>query len=76
MNKVAVEFVKYVLQQNPQANSFEEIYDAMTRTACNRSFHNLGYEELAFTGISFALFATSELERLINEVQNSKYLDH
>ena len=75
MNKVAVEFVKYVLQQNPHANSFEQIYDAMTRTACSRSFHNLGYEELAFTGISFSLYATNELESLIDEAKSS-HVDH
>lgn len=71
MNKVAVEFVKYVLQQNPRATSFADIYDAMARVACARSFYNLGYEELEATGISFALFATSELERLIKEAQRS-----
>ena len=69
MNKVAVEFVRYVLQQNPEAHNFVEIYDAMSRTACARSFHNLGYEELAIAGISFSLLNTNKLERLITEAQ-------
>lgn len=70
MNKVAVEFVRYVLKQNPEADNFVEIYDAMSRTACTRSFHNLGHEELAIAGISFSLLNTSELEQLISEAQN------
>ncbi len=71
MNKVATEFIKYVLTQNPDATNFAEIYDAMSRTACNRSFHNLGYEELALAGISFSLLNTRELEDLISKVQTS-----
>ncbi len=71
MNKVAVEFVRYVLQQNPQADSFVAVYDAMTRAACARSFHNLGYEELAQTGVSFSLLDTTHLERLISEARQS-----
>lgn len=70
-NKVAVEFVRYVLEQNPHVDDFAKIYDAMSRTASARAFHNLGYEELAMAGISFSLLNTSKLERLISEAQNS-----
>ena len=70
-NKIAVEFIKYVLKQNPQAEDFVAIYDAMSRTACARSFHNLGHEELAMAGISFSLLDTSNLESLISEAQKS-----
>ena len=69
MNKIAVEFVRYVLQQNPEANEFVVIYDAMSRTACARSFHNLGHEELAMAGVSFSLLNTNKLELLISEAQ-------
>lgn len=71
LNKVALEFVRFVLQQNPNADDFTEIYDAMSRAACARSFHNLGYEELAMAGISFSLLNTSKLEHLIVEVRES-----
>jgi hypothetical protein len=70
-NKIAVEFVRYVLQQNPHANDFALIYDAMSRAACSRSFHNLGHEELAIAGVSFSLLNTNKLERLISEAQKS-----
>lgn len=69
MNKIAIEFVRYVLEQNPNANDFVVIYDAMSRAACARSFHNLGHKELALAGISFSLLDTSNLERLITEAQ-------
>lgn len=71
LNKIAVEFVRYVLQQNPQAVDFTAIYDAMSRAACARSFHNLGHAELAIAGISFSLLNTSKLEHLITEAQQS-----
>ena len=70
-NKIAVEFVRYVLQQNPGAHEFVAIYDAMSRTACARSFHNLGHAELAMAGISFSLLDTSILENLISEAKSS-----
>ena len=69
-NKIAVEFTRYVLEQNPHAEDFVAIYDAMSRTACARSFHNLGHEELAMAGISFSLLDTSNLESLISEAKN------
>ncbi len=69
-NKIAVEFVRFVLQQNPNAGDFVAIYDAMSRTACSRSFHNLGHEELAMAGVSFSLLDTSKLENLISEAKN------
>ncbi len=75
MNKVAVAFISNVLKQNPGAKSFETIYDAMSRAACRRSFHNLGYEELALTGISFSLLNTPQLEQLITQVQQSITLE-
>ncbi len=68
-NKIAVEFVRYVLQKNPNADSFVAVYDAMSRTACARSFHNLGHEELAMAGVSFSLLNTNELELLISEAR-------
>ena len=71
MNKIAVEFVRYVLEQNPNADNFVAIYDAMSRAACARSFHNLGHEELAIAGVSFSLLETKMLEYLIAEAQKS-----
>lgn len=71
MNKIAVEFVLDVLRQNPGATNFGDIYDAMSRAACNRSFRNLGYHELARTGVSFSLLDTSKLEDLITKAQES-----
>jgi len=71
LNKIAVEFVRYVLEQNPNADNFVAIYDAMSRTACARSFHNLGHEELALAGVSFSLLETKMLEYLIAEAQKS-----
>jgi hypothetical protein len=68
-NKIAVEFIRYVLQQNPDADNFVALYDAMSRTACARSFHNLGHSELALAGISFSLLDTSRLESLISEAR-------
>ncbi len=73
-NRIAVEFVRYVLQQNPEADNFVAIYDALSRAACARSFHNLGHEELALAGISFSLLDTSKLENLISEAQTSFYV--
>ncbi|MEW5957049.1 MAG: hypothetical protein AB1801_04950 [Chloroflexota bacterium] len=71
MNKIAVEFVRYVLQQNPEAHSFVSVYDAMSRAACARSFHNLGYDELSMAGVSFSLLNTNQLEHLITEARKS-----
>jgi hypothetical protein len=71
LNKIAVEFVRYVLEQNPNADNFVAIYDAMSRAACARSFHNLGHEELAMAGVSFSLLETKMLEYLIAEAQKS-----
>lgn len=71
VTRTALEFTRFVLQQNPHANNFGAIYDAMARTACTRSFRNLGYDELAQLGISFSLLATNNLECLITQVQES-----
>jgi hypothetical protein len=68
-NKIAVEFTRFVLQKNPGADNFAAIYDAMSRAACARAFHNLGHEELAMAGISFSLLDTSKLESLISEAR-------
>lgn len=75
MNKIALEFIRYVLAQNPNATDFVAIYDAMSRAACARSFHNLGHKELALAGISFSLLDTSTLERLIQEARQPKALN-
>lgn len=74
-NKIAIEFVKHVLQQNPEADNFVAIYDAMAREASARAFHNLGYEELSMAGISFSLLDTSKLERLISEAKKSSFVE-
>lgn len=71
LNKVCLEFIRYVLRQNPDAHNFTAIYDAMSRAASTRAFHNLGYEELEMAGISFSLLNTSKLEHLIVEAQKS-----
>jgi hypothetical protein len=71
VNKIAVEFVRYELERNPNADNFVAIYDAMSRAACARSFHNLGHEELAMAGISFSLLDTSRLEEFIDEAQKN-----
>ena len=68
-NKIAVEFVRHVLEQNPAADDFVDIYDALSRAACARSFHNLGHTELAMAGISFSLLDTQNLESLISEAR-------
>ena len=70
-NRVAVEFVRNILIQNPDASTFGDIYDAMSRAACTRSFRNLGHQELSTVGISFSLLSTNKLEQLIAEVQQS-----
>jgi hypothetical protein len=70
-NRIAVEFVRDILSQNPGANNFGDIYDAMTRAACTRSFRNLGHAELSMAGISFSLLSFSHLEHLIAEVQRT-----
>ena len=75
MNKIAVEFVRNVLTQNPHANNFGTIYDAMSRAACSRSFQNLGHEELALAGVSFSLLNIGNLDRLITEVQKLMLLE-
>jgi hypothetical protein len=67
---VALEFVRFVLNQNPHASDFTAQYDAMTRTAAARSFRNLGYRELANEGVSFSLLATGNLEALIDQVRS------
>jgi hypothetical protein len=69
-NKIAIEFVRYVLEKNPEARDFVAIYDALSRTACARAFHNLGHDELAKAGVSFSLLDTNQLESLISEAQN------
>jgi hypothetical protein len=69
MNETAVEFARYVLQQNPHADDFAVIYDAMSRAACTRSFNNLGHKELAQAGVSFSLLHTNKLEHLISEAR-------
>lgn len=75
MNPVALEFIRYTLRQNPGVHDFAQIYDAMTRVACARAFHNLSREELALIGISFSLLAIDKLEGLVAEAQKSLILD-
>ena len=73
MKTIAIEFVRHVLEHNPEADSFAKIYDAMSRAAASRSFHNLGYHELSLAGISFSLLDTSELESIILEARQTPY---
>ncbi len=70
--KIALEFVRDVLLQNPDAETFGDIYDALARAATTRSFHNLGHAELQLAGISFSLYGTDHLAQLIAEVQASR----
>ena len=70
-SKLAVEFVRNVMLQNPDAKSFVDIYDALTWAASTRSFYNLGHEELSLAGISFSLHRTQHLEQLIAEAQET-----
>jgi hypothetical protein len=64
---VALEFVRFVLRQNPNATDFASRYDALTRAASARAFHDLGYRELAELGVSFSLSATGHLEEMIKQ---------
>lgn len=64
-----------MLAQNPNATDFVAIYDALSRAACARSFHNLGHKELALAGISFSLLDTSTLERLIQQARQPEPLN-
>jgi len=71
VSKIALDFVRHVLQQNPNADSFGAVYDAMSRAACAKSFHNLGHNELARAGVSLSLLNTGNLERLIAEAKRT-----
>ncbi len=70
-NRIAVEFVRAVLLKNPEARTFEDIYDALTWAASTRSFYNLGYKELSMAGVSFSLNSTHKFAGLIAEVEES-----
>jgi hypothetical protein len=65
----ALQFVRFVIEQNPGITEFTSLYDAMARTASHRSFNGLGYQELQEIGISFALTRVHELRSLFQEVQ-------
>ncbi len=65
MNSVALDFTRFVLQTLPADAGFLDIYDAMTRAASARRFHNLGHAELSQVGVSFSLLNTANLEKLI-----------
>ncbi len=69
INPVAIEFARFVLQSHPPDAGFLALYDAMSRAAAGRKFHNLGYEELAQVGVSFSLLSTSDLEHLIEQAR-------
>ncbi len=66
--RVALEFVRFVLRENPNATDFGSRYDALTRAASARAFRDLGYRELAELGVSFSLSATGRLEEMIKQV--------
>ncbi len=68
-NRVALEFVRFVLQALPSNAEFNTIYDAMNRAAAGRKFRDLGHQELGQIGISFSLLATGEMESLIVEAR-------
>jgi hypothetical protein len=63
----ALEFVRFVLRENPGATDFASRYDALTRAASARAFRDLGYRELAELGVSFSLSATGHLEEMIRQ---------
>ncbi len=65
--RVALEFVRFVLRENPHATDFASRYDALTRAASARAFRDLGYRELAELGVSFSLSATGYLEEMIKQ---------
>lgn len=69
--KLAVEFVMFVLKKEPADASFLHLYDAMSRAATLRAFHNMGHKELAQVGISFSLLNTGDLENLIKEARET-----
>lgn len=71
VNQIALEFARFVLQDQPADADFLKIYDAMSRAATGRTFRNLGHQELAQLGISFSLLGTQDLEILINEARKS-----
>jgi len=68
MTQVALEFVSFVVGQNPGEREFVRLYDAMSRAAAMRAFRGMGHRELAAAGVSFSLLATGELDALIKEV--------
>lgn len=70
-NRVAVKFVRFVLQNQPPDAEFRAIYDAMSRAAAGRKFRDLGHNELAQIGISFSLLATGDLEQLIEQARQT-----
>ena len=65
---MAREFVSYVLERHPNAE-WPALYDAMCRTAQQRQFRGMGYDDLLRVGISFGLFSLDEVERLVLEVR-------
>ena len=70
-NQVALEFVRFVLEGQPEEANFQTIYDALSRAASGRSFRNLGHAELAQIGISFSLLETENLQALIEEAKKT-----
>jgi hypothetical protein len=68
---VALEFARHVMQQYPGLSDFASWHIAMARVASGRSFHGMGYSELAEIGISFSLSGLSVLEELIKAVNGS-----
>ena len=67
----ALEFIRFVLRQNPRAQDFAAQYDALTRSASARTFRGLGYSELREMGISFSLLSTEKLQHLIEQAQQN-----
>lgn len=72
VNRVALEFVEFVMEQNPEETEFVKLYDAMSRAAAMRTFRGMGYWELKAVGVSFSLLATGELDELIREVVDER----
>ena len=68
-DRVAVDFVRFVLQSQPDDAKFIALYDALHQAAMLRQFRGLGLRELARAGVSFSLSNTAQLEALLDNAR-------
>ena len=68
-DRVAVDFVRFVLQSQPGDAKFIALYDALHQAAMLRQFRGLGLQELARAGVSFSLSNTAQLEALLDNAR-------